>query len=705
MTRVSDERRPAKDERLTPRSTFVVRLLSFVVRPSPGSLDRRHRRHGSSANVAGRMRLTAPAALVCLLVIAYALTAGTMALHRHWNLESQALDMGYAGQVAWNTLHGRPFRFTVFRGDVGTELGRALEYGPGADRDSLLAYHVELIFLPLSLLYLIYPGPEILIGLMTAAIALGALPAYWIARAVLGSSWAALPFAVMYLAFPSIQAANLSDFHAVSMSGTLLLFAFSFLLARRRRAFVVTALISAALKEEVGLLTGMMGLYAWLVQKERRLGVAVAALSFAWVGVCFGLILPHFTGGAPSLFTARYGDALHRLRTFPPELLAGRPALPVPDYAVRHVWHLAASTGFLAFFAPVQLALAAPSLAINGLSFSTWQHGGGAHYSAESVPGLIVAAIFGTRWLAAQCRRYLRWPEAGSAVLIACAGLVLALAQSREQGILPPAKRSTWPAASGRLATLRPLLAQIPKDAAVSAQSNVFPHLASRERIYPYPAVEDAEYVLIDVAGTSNPLGPDDLFNAATTTLAGGQFTVLDGVDGFLLLKRRSDHASGVNPRLPALPDRFYAFARAGDDERFTPAQVTFGDLIDLVGFRVDPLPSAHFTQRYFAPVLYFRVRRPVDRAYRLTIFLIGRDGIARNHDDGNATQRWYPTYRWEPGELIRVRYPPIAYPRGDRLGAGIQIGAEAGAQRLAVTSAGVPVLDGGHVPLLAALP
>src|ERR671922_1495481 len=200
----------------------------------------------------GRLVAHVPALLLLVMIGAYAFGAGGLALRRHWNLESQALDMGYADQITWNMLHGRWLRFTVFRGAVGSELGEALPYGPRADRDSLFAYHVELIYLPLALLYLVHAGPESLIVLLTAVLALGAVPVYWIARRALRHRGAALAFSAMYLAFPSIQAANLSDFHPVSMAGPLLLLALHLLLSGRIRAFAATAVVCAALKEEVG---------------------------------------------------------------------------------------------------------------------------------------------------------------------------------------------------------------------------------------------------------------------------------------------------------------------------------------------------------------------------------------------------------------------------------------------------------------------
>jgi uncharacterized membrane protein len=695
-----------------------------------------------------------PPILLTALIGASALAMGGLALWRHWNLDSQALDMGYASQVTWNALQGRGLRFTVFRGEVGSELGRPLQFGPGADRDSLLAYHVELLYFPLSQLYRIYAGPEILIVLLAGVLALGALPAYWIACRQTGHRGAALAFAAMYLLFPSIQAAALSDFHAVSLTGSLLLFAWHFLLAGRYLPFGIAAVAGTLAKEEVGLLVGMMGLYVWLRQGRRWLGLAVAALAFAWVALCFGVIMPRANGGAPSLFSGRYSDALDLLRDFARAAAAGRLVSPVADYAVAYVGHLLASTGWLALLAPLELAMAAPVLALNSLSDSPWQHGGGAHYSAEVVPALLVAAICGARRLAAWGHRWFAWPRGSATLGIALAGLAIALGESWREGILPPAQRFTWPAGPPRVAHLRPLLERIPPDAPVSAQSNVFPHLATREQIYVFPAVEDAAYVLIDVAGTSDPLAPDRLYPAATALLASGRFEVLDAVNGLLLLARRRDDphrldgrdAAGgrdvvntVNPVDTAdsravlrdsatdarrsssaagssaggsgpapLPPAFYSFARADENERFTPispAPATFGDRFEVLGYRWERLPEVNFPVRRVRPVLYVRSKQTTNFSYRFAAFLIGGDNVVREVEGGNATQFWYPTSRWVPGEVVRLSYPPLAYRAGDRIGVGVTLGDAADAPRLPVRSQGAQLLDDGHVLVLGRLP
>ncbi len=662
----------------------------------------------SAAAPNGRRPLAAYAAglLLLVLIAAYALTAGRLALYRHWNLESQALDMGYADQITWNNLHGNFFRFTVFRGAVGHEQGRPLAFGQGADPDSLLAYHVELLFLPLAALYLIHAGPETLIVLLTAVLALGALPAYWIAHRQLNHRGAALAFAAMYLLSPAIQGANLADFHIVSMTGALLLFTWYFLLRGQTWAFVLMASICTLAKEEVGLIVGLMGLYAAFVLRKRLLGITVAILAFAWVALSFGVIIPYFSGGRASLFITRYAEAIALLRAYPGELLAGQLGWPVPGWTVTYLQHLLASSGVLAVLGPLQLAVSAPALAINGLSSSTWQHGGGAHYSAEAIPALIVAAIYGTSWLAAQAQHRLRLPRAGVVLALAIVGVGMAAVESREEGILPPARRFAWPSGEVRADRLAPLREQIPANAVVSAQSNVFPHLSGREKIYVFPTVDDAEYILLDVAGTSDPLPIDALYDEANALLQNPQFALLAGDDGLLLFKRRaSGSAASAAESATAPPPAFYSFTRAAEHKPYTPVAVSFEGRFEIVGYRMEVMPEVRYSIRRVRPVLYVRPQADISRHYRLTLFVVGYDNFLREVDSGNPTQLWHPTSQWSVGELIRLRYPPITYHPGARLGIRVESGTDAAEDRLRVTHATVPLLDHNRVAVLGPLP
>ena len=675
---------------------------------------------------------------LALLIALYGALAGGVALRRHQHLQSQALDMGYAGQVTWNAMRGHGLRFTVFRGQVGDEGGQPLRFGPQGDRDSLFAYHVELLYYPISLLYRLYAGPQTLIVLLTAVLALGAIPAYAIARGHLDHRGAALAFAAMYLLTPSIQGANLADFHAVSLTPTILLLALLFLFTRRDVPFLICATVAAAAKEEVGLLVLTMGLYAWLVQGRPRFGLAVAAGAGAWVALCFLVIIPGASGSRTSLFIARYSSALRHLQDFPAHLLAGQPALPVPGYTVRYVLELLAGTGFLALAGPLQLALGAPILALNGLSGSTWQHGGGAHYSAEVVPALIAGAVCGTRWIARTAERYLGLPFRRGVLALALVGLAGAGLQAWRHGALPPGDRFSFAPervaglSAAHAARLAPLLQRIPPEAPVSAQSNVHPHLATRERLYVFPTVDDAEYILADVAGTSDPLYPDDLFAEVTALLAGSRFELLEADDGLLLFRLRAPGGAG-SASAPGRPAGFSP-----------PTRLTPPWLRPLPGRATprtsspSPDPPRASARRPPRAPWAGRARRPCSTSWATTWSpslrstspsaacaprSTCRPGVRCPRPSASRPLSWRPTawlassttapppssgtppHGGSPGAPVRLSYPPLSYGRGDRLGLGIQIGVEAVTPRLVVSDTSLPVADGGRVLVLGRLP
>ena len=111
------------------------------------------------------------------MVVAYFLTFATLTVLAHEAYRTTAFDLGSMDQAIWNTLHGRFFRATV---QPGVEIR--------------LVGHVEPILLPISLLYLIYSDPKVLLVLQSAVVALGALPAYWLARDLLRRPRLALVF-------------------------------------------------------------------------------------------------------------------------------------------------------------------------------------------------------------------------------------------------------------------------------------------------------------------------------------------------------------------------------------------------------------------------------------------------------------------------------------------------------------------------------
>ena len=111
------------------------------------------------------------------------------------------------------------------------------------------------------------------------------------------------------------------------------------------------------------------------------------------------------------------------------------------------------------------------------------------------------------------------------------------------------------------------------------------------------------------------------------------------------------------------------------------------------------------YSIRRARPVLFVRPQADISANYRLTPFAVGHDNFLRLADNGNPTQLWHPTSQWSAGELIRIRYPPLTYSPGTRLGIGVQIGTDIADSRLRVTHATVPLLDQDRVAVLGPLP
>ena len=211
-----------------------------------------------------RLRCSVP---VFVLIAAYIVYFGALTVQKHNAFQSTAFDLGNVDQAVWNTRHGRPFAMTNIEG-LSNRLGT----------------HVEPILLPISLLYFIWSDPRALLLLQTVVLALGAWPLFLLAkrqlsRASEGESAGervsassalvlALVLALAYLLFPTLQSANVFDFHAVSLAPTFFLFAFYCLETERWTGYALFAVLTMSCKEDMPLLVAILGLYAIVIRRQ-----------------------------------------------------------------------------------------------------------------------------------------------------------------------------------------------------------------------------------------------------------------------------------------------------------------------------------------------------------------------------------------------------------------------------------------------------
>jgi len=576
-----------------------------------------------------------PLLLVVVLLALYVLNFGVLSVLKHSAFQTHTADLGNMDQPIWNTLHGRFVEETKDDGTQGTRL----------------TDHVEPVLALVSLSFLVYDGVESILVLQTVAIALGALPVYWLARRRLRSAWAGVAFAAVYLLLPQLQAANLTEFHAVPLAVAPLLFTFLFIEEEKPLGMWVAAVLALSVKEEIALLVFMLGLYAVIFGKRRVHGGALAALSLAWFALTTFAIIPHYSASGNSVYVGRYqslgggfGSALRSLLTRPADVIrlllsGGRPG---------YVFGLLAGTGFLPLFWPVALLMGAPVLAANLLSDYPAMFSGEFHYSAPVMPFIIIGAIYGVGWL---CDRLVRRGLRRShvlAVLLAWA-LLWSVGYSHFRGFVPWSLDWEVPPVTAHHRLFERFAAQIPPEAVISTTPPLFPHLSHRPVIYLFPDVRDADYVLIDVSGVTD-MHPNDVFERFHELTDGGGFGILDAADGYILLQR------GI-AGLPELPDAFYDFARVTDPQPQYPVTVDFGGYLRFRGFDL----SDRYRWRLTKTRAYWEVLDRLPAGMCPYPFFV---------DDSNqvvedTTQRpmvaplWYPPDRWQPGEVIVTETVP----------------------------------------------
>lgn len=588
------------------------------------------------------------------LILLYIITFTRLAILRHASFNSSGFDLGIYDQVAWNTLHGRPFFYTT--------TGRtALHF----------SNHASLIMLPVAPFYLIHSGPETLLFLQTAAIGLGGLPLFWLGREKLSSPLAGLSLLLAYLLFPTLQIVNLWDFHPPVLSVGFFMFAFYFLEKRQSGWFLLFVILAMAGKEQLPLQAAFLGLYAIVRYRAWRLGGFTIGLALAWFWVVMYWLIPAHSVEGEHIFIGYYAD----LGDTPLEIVLT--ALTRPDLVLRNLWQPAklrylvdilTPFGWLPLIGLPVLLIGTPSFAINLLSANAAMHDAtGAQYGADVAPWLAWAALYGLLYLRTGVAR-LTPRSAPRLTRILSLGLVAAaLGWQLFRGYSPLALDPPhWEiTAHDRLA--RRFIAQIPPDASLAAQGKLYPHLSNRRIAYQLPDVNGAEYVFFDVTTGTWPVHPNDIWALAQELLRSGQYGVLDAADGYLLLQRGLAET--------ALPDAFYDFARRPAADPQYPLTIQYGEELRLLGFDIIDDPR----RRETAVRLYWQPLQPVEGSLRLYPFFVDDQGrlIENTEQRPMLTQLWYPPRLWRPGEIVVAETMPWSLGRRWSLAVGVVVGSD----------------------------
>ncbi len=671
-----------------------------------------------------------PTAVLWLLIMAYIFFFSAYSLQRHATFNTFAADLSFIDQPMWNTLQGRFLERTLDDKQV-----------------SRVAEHLEPIIIPIAFVFYVWDDVRAILIIQTIALALGALPVYWIAREQISNikwqtaddeyQWLPLAFVVVYLMFPALQAANVADFHADPFIVTPLLFAFWYATQSRYWIMWGWAILAMLVKENLPTLTFMLGVYLFFssgiresgsqeigesgkrlprvpdslipdsptprlpdsLLTERRLhGLTMMAVSLIWFYVATFLIVAPLAGevygtDGPIYFSNRYTNLGNGSEGLFARLWGALMLLREPDRLI-YLAGLFASVGWLALLAPEFLLLGLPVLVANTFSNFPGQYSGEQHYSAPLAPVFVIAAIYGFQRLsdiasqrinAKTLRRY-----AATALVIWL--LAWSWGYHYLRGWTPLARDFDWPRLTDHHRLLDRFIDQIPPEAPVSTTPPLHPHLAHREKIYIYPTIADAEYVLLDVSSRTDA-HPNDVRRTFDTLVEDGEFEIVDADDGYVLL-RKGQAAAGDHQ---ALPDTFYDFARGRDVQPQYPSLVEFDGRLRFLGY--DVIDDSKWQQTHLR--LYWQALAPLSGNPTLWPIFFSVDGnlIEDTSQRPMVGPLWYPPSRWQPDEIIIVE--TIPWDLGPRFNVGVAVlrgtndvaaGFNDPARRLPITKAGSEV-------------
>ena len=471
-------------------------------------------------------------AVVLVAAVAYVWLFASSTMRHHDGLGTQAFDFGLYDQGVW--------LLSRFRRPFVTLMGR-----------NLFGDHTSFVLVPFVPVYWLVPSGKVLLFGQAAALGLGALPTFLLAREKLRHELLAAGMAAAYLLHPTLGWINLEQFHPDVFEVPLALFAIFFMVKERWRPYLACVVALLLVKEDVAILTVGLGVYVAL-RHDRRIGLVTVALSVLYAAVAFWWVLPALNGvGTLNQWRIPFGGPWGLLKTtvtHPGRLIS---YLTVED-RVWYVWQLFAPLGFLAFAAPALLLAGIAALASNLLSTFLYQYDIHYHYTSLVYPVVVAATIFGV----AGCARSLRARKLLTAFVLACS-LVAAYLWGPT-----PLGRNEFAVSDPRtphVQSFRQAARLVPDDAVVSAFYGWAPQLGHREELYMFPNPWKASYWgTFAQEGQRRPQADRVEYVIVPSRLDPEPRAVLDSVrdqfdavydeEGVLLLKRRE------SVTLPARP-------------------------------------------------------------------------------------------------------------------------------------------------------
>ncbi len=462
-----------------------------------------------------------------------------IAIPNHYLFRTSALDLGLYTNALYDYIRLQWNDSTLFM-DVP---------------QNLLADHFDLYLVILSPLSLLF-GTYTLLIVQVIAIVMGGLGIYRYFRLVSDKDWLPLLAMIHFYLFFGIFSAVSFDYHSSVVAAMVLPWFFYYFRKRKygpASALVLFMLIS---KENTALwlVFVFLGLLFEYLRDRKAAGYLViySSFSLAWFLLIVFYVMPalssegtfpHFRysvlGNDPVSFIRNFFSApFHSLSL----LFNNHMPFGYGDHVKVELHLFVLLSGlYLLVFRPQYLFMLIPVYFQKMYHDNVWVWSVAAHYSVEFAPILTIGAF--------SVINSFRRPRHGKVIAMAAVAFSLFVTVRLMDNTVIFYDKSRIRIYSQShyqrdydTGAVRKALKLIPGDAAVSAQSGFLPHLSLRDKIYLFPIVKDAEYIVISEKENTYPLDKEGYYETVKDILTTPGWEIIESFDGFFLVKRKLVH-------------------------------------------------------------------------------------------------------------------------------------------------------------------
>lgn len=465
-------------------------------------------------------------------------------LVNHYYFRTSALDYGVFNHALYNYAHFSISHFTL--GLSPQETGIIEGFGN----------HFSPILLLLAPFYWLFGSYTLLIFQVGFIIAGGiGIRKYGFSR--LSGEGLSLVAVLHFFSIWGIYSALAFDFHFNVLAAMLLPWLFYFNLKSNRTGFLLVFIAIILSRENMSLWMCFVVPSLWFDKSLRQENwsqwfyFSLAILAATYFILCITTFMPQFVPYQSTGQLARYShlgsnliEILLRIIKHPGQIIELLMYSQFEDPVYHfikfelHVMVLLAG-GILFLKKPWFLIMLIPVYFQKLLSNDTAMWGINYHYSIEFVPVLSLLLIETIRQIQA---RKAQWIVA-SLFLFTTTGSTAYTFFNRESVWYDKAKTCFFCSDHYRSEMNAPavhaILSEIPKKAAVSAYFGLAPQLAYREKIYHFPVIQDAEYIVVQKK-TNNfyPMSEPEYFGKIEELRAAPDFSVWKETDDIVIFKR-----------------------------------------------------------------------------------------------------------------------------------------------------------------------